>query len=579
MREGKEKDVEAGWGSDATAQHSHEHAETEPPPPSLSDRDSIEQDVLTEKLERGRSRQARKADPYEEDVVERVLSRQPSQITTRTRRSFASSRRTKLPPPPPAPIPVSDLDNGVVGWESQDDPEMPMNFSAKRKWTIVGFVAAITFLTPFASTILAPAIGFLAEDFSGNGEADLTMASFPISIYLLGYAVGPLFLSPLSEIYGRHVVLSSANAFFCVCLIGCALAPSLNALIVFRFLTGVGGSGCLTIGGGIIADIIPVHQRGRAITIWMLGPLIGPTIGPLIGAFVAQDIGWRWTGWIVLAASVPMVVAIAILSQETNARVLIQRKTDRLRIELNRPDLRSVYVDANAAPQSKSMVLARGLTRPLKMLFLSPLLFSLSLYIAFCYGVLYLLFNTIPLVFQDQYGFSLGMTGLVYIPMGIGYGVSLALFNYISDRTVIRLTAANHGVYEPEMRLPDCVYFACLLPLTFFWYGWSAYAQVHWISPILALLPFGLGLVGVWQPIQAYIIDAFPEYAASALAAFTVFRSVVAAFLPLAGPKMYDALGLGWGNSLLGFVAIALIPVPALIYKYGARFRAQKLNL
>ncbi|CRK26061.1 hypothetical protein BN1723_003375 [Verticillium longisporum] len=171
------------------------------------------------------------------------------------------------------------------------------------------------------------------------------------------------------------------------------------------------------------------------------------------------------------------------------------------------------------------------------------------------------------------------MTGLVYIPMGIGYGVSLALFNYISDRTVIRLTAANHGVYEPEMRLPDCVYFACLLPLTFFWYGWSAYAQVHWISPILSLLPFGLGLVGVWQPIQAYIIDAFPEYAASALAAFTVFRSVVAAFLPLAGPKMYDALGLGWGNSLLGFVAIALIPVPALICKYGARFRAQKLNL
>ncbi|EGY13874.1 polyamine transporter 1 [Verticillium dahliae VdLs.17] len=545
MRDGKEKDVEAGWGSDATAQHSHEHAETEPPPPSLSDRDSIEQEVLTEKLERGRSRQERKTDPYEEDVVERVLSRQPSQITTRTRRSFASSRRTKLPPPPPAPIPVSDLDNGVVGWESQDDPEMPMNFSAKRKWTIVGFVAAITFLTPFASTILAPAIGFLAEDFSGNGEADLTMASFPISIYLLlGYAIGPLFLSPL-----------------------------------FTAVTLFSRSGCLTIGGGIIADIIPVHQRGRAITIWMLGPLIGPTIGPLIGAFVAQDIGWRWTGWIVLAASVPMVVAIAILSQETNARVLIQRKTDRLRIELNRPDLRSVYVDANAAPQSKSMVLARGLTRPLKMLFLSPLLFSLSLYIAFCYGVLYLLFNTIPLVFQDQYGFSLGMTGLVYIPMGIGYGVSLALFNYISDRTVIRLTAANHGVYEPEMRLPDCVYFACLLPLTFFWYGWSAYAQVHWISPILSLLPFGLGLVGVWQPIQAYIIDAFPEYAASALAAFTVFRSVVAAFLPLAGPKMYDALGLGWGNSLLGFVAIALIPVPALICKYGARFRAQKLNL
>lgn len=77
----------------------------------------------------------------------------------------------------------------------------------------------------------------------------------------------------------------------------------------------------------------------------------------------------------------------------------------------------------------------------------------------------------------------------------------------------------------------------------------------------------------IFIPIQTYLIDSFPNFAASAIAATTSMRSVFGAFLPLAGPSLFQALGLGWGNSLLGFVAIALIPVPALIYKFGGRIR------
>lgn len=276
-----------------------------------------------------------------------------------------------------------------------------------------------------------------------------------------------------------------------------------------------------------------------------------------------------------------MALAIAIFSHETNPRVLIGRKVARLRRELNRPELRSVYDDTSAsAPQSTAQVLFRGLVRPVKMLFLSPIIFSVSLYCAFAYGVLYLLFSTIPLVFTSTYNFSVGTTGLVYIPLGLGYIVGMAFFSLLSDRTVVRMTKANNGVFEPEMRLPDCIYFAALLPVTFFWYGWTAEFKTHWAAPVVGLLPFGVAILGIWQPIQAYVIDAYPNFAASGLAAFTVFRSVVAAFLPMAGPPMYDALGLGWGNSLLGFIAIALIPVPALIYKYGGRLRRwQKLEL
>ena len=161
----------------------------------------------------------------------------------------------------------------------------------------------------------------------------------------------------------------------------------------------------------------------------------------------------------------------------------------------------------------------------------------------------------------------------MYLTLLIGYMVGLGIFSSLSDKTVVRMTAANGGVYEPEMRLPDCIWFAAILPISFFWYGWSADQATHWIVPVIGIVPFGIGVVGVWLPIQAYIIDAYPQYAASGLAAFSVLRSTVAAFLPLAGPQMYDSLGIGWGTSLLGFIALALIPIPALIYKFGKKMR------
>lgn len=447
---------------------------------------------------------------------------------------------------------------------------MPLNFTSGRKWLIIVLLSAITFMTPFASSILAPAITFVARDY---GETNLTLASMPVSIFLLGYCVGPLFLSPLSEIYGRNIVLIAANIFFCVWLIGCALSPTLNGLIVFRFLSGVGGSACQTVGGGIIADMFPVAERGRAMTMWMVGPILGPSCGPLIGGFVSEQVGWRWVNWVTFIPATIATVGMAVFSRETNHQVLIHRKTLKLRRELNRPELRSCYVDPDVAVRTTKQILITGLTRPFRMLFQSAIIFSVSLYVAFAYGCLYLLFNTIPLIFRGAYGWSIGISGLVYLAILVGYVIGLVLFNRLSDKTVVRLTAANNGVYEPEMRLPAVIWNATILPLTFFWYGWAADKAVHWIVPILGLLPFSIGIIGIWLPIQAYLVDAYAPYAASCLAAFAVLRCAVAAFLPLAGPKMYESLGVGWGSSLLGFVAVAMIPIPLLIRRYGKWMR------
>lgn len=149
---------------------------------------------------------------------------------------------------------------------------MPLNFPAYRKWVLVGLLSAITLTTPFASSILSPGISSLMKDFEQDSEI---VGAMTVSIYLLGYVVGPMFLAPMSEIYGRRPVLTAANIFFCLWQIGCALAPNITALIVFRFLSGVGGAGCLTLGGGVVADIFRPEQRGFAMGIWTVGPLFG----------------------------------------------------------------------------------------------------------------------------------------------------------------------------------------------------------------------------------------------------------------------------------------------------------------
>lgn len=381
-----------------------------------------------------------------------------------------------------------------------------------------------------------------------------------------------MLLAPLSEIYGRRLILSCANWFFVLWQIGCALAPNIACLIVFRFFAGMGGSGCITLGAGVIADLFPVHQRGVATSIWSMGPLLGPVVGPIAGGFVGQALGWRWVFWILLIAGGVLSLSIEIFNKETYAPVLTRWKTAKLAKELGRNDLRSAY-DLEGRGVSVASALKLGMKRPMVLLFKSPIVLFLATYMALIYGLLYLFFTTIPSVFENQYGFSAGITGLAYIGIGVGFFSGLVITAMTSDKVLMKLAARNGGKLEPEMRLPALVFWACLLPISFFWYGWTTEKKVHWIVPIIGMAPFGIGMMGVYMPIQIYTIDCYPAYAASANAALTASRSLVGALLPLAGPKMFDTLGLGWGNSLLGFIALAFVPIAILLTRYGKKIR------
>ncbi|GAM42039.1 hypothetical protein TCE0_043f15654 [Talaromyces pinophilus] len=468
--------------------------------------------------------------------------------------------------------PVTDLDKGIVGWDSQDDPANPQNFAESRKWGLLALMSSMTLVSPLASSMFAPAVKYAAEDFKVTNE---TLLSFSVTIYLLGYTFGPLFLAPLSEIYGRRIVFSCANWFFVVWQIGCALSPNISALIVFRLLAGIGGSGCLTLGAGVIADLFPLTERARATALWSMGPLLGPVAGPICGGFIGETIGWRWVYWVLLIVGGSLAIGIEILNRETYARVLIRWKIERMAKELGRDDLRSGYESEEQSRNrpTPGQVVMQGLKRPVILFCKSPIVFLLCTYMSLIYALLYLFFTTIPSVFETQYGFSSGTSGLAYLGIGAGFFVGLLIVGITNDRIMLKMMNSNNGKYEPEMRLPTMIIFAAIAPISFFWYGWTADKHVHWIVPIIGMFPFAVAMMGLFLPIQTYTIDSYQTYAASAVACLTATRSLVAALLPLAGPKMFDALGLGWGNSLLGFLALAFVPIPILFTRYGKVIR------
>ncbi|KAJ9640241.1 uncharacterized protein PV06_10759 [Exophiala oligosperma] len=459
---------------------------------------------------------------------------------------------------------ATERDPNVVDWDGPNDPEKALNWPNKMKWGNVAVISSVTFLTPLASSMVAPAVPLVMKEFHAT---DGTIASFIVSIYVLGYAIGPLFLAPMSEVYGRLPVYHSCNFLFVVWSLACALAPNIGGLLVFRLLAGIAGSCPITIGGGSIADLIPQEKRGAAMALFAMGPILGPVIGPVAGGYLAEAAGWRWVFWLItIAGGVALGFSLLFL-RETYEPILLEKRTKRLRKETGNPDLRS-KLDKQIPTREYFL---RAIVRPSKMLLLSPIVLSLSIYMAVVYGYLYLLFTTLTMVFEGTYHFSQGAVGLAFLGIGIGSLFGLVIFGALSDRTVKRLAAK--GEMKPEYRLPPLIPGSLIIPVGLFWYGWSAHAAIHWIMPIIGTLFVGLGLMATFMPIQTYLVDAYHLHAASALAASTVIRSFVGAFLPLAGPEMYKQLGLGWGNSLLAFIALALSPVSWILYRYGEKIR------
>ena len=315
-------------------------------------------------------------------------------------------------------------------------------------------------------------------------------------------------------------------------------------------------------------------------------------LGPVIGGFLAASNGWRWTFWLLAILGGAIEAATLILMRETSPKILLERKAARLRASTGNAHFRSKLAH-KLTPQQ---VPTQALVRPTMLLIRSPVVLALSLYASLVFGVIYLLFTAFDSVFSGQYRFPASISGLVYLGLGIALVLGVVIFGSLNPRIqAARMKADGVDKPKPEYRLLLMIWLSPCVALGLFIYGWTAYYKVYWIVPIIGTFFIGLGAYFVLvscipccysayqtranfhqMPTQLYLIELFGSKGApSALSAMNVLRYMGGTFLPLAGPRLYRALGYGWGNSLLGFLALLFALPPVLFYKYGERLRAK----
>ncbi|WRT63125.1 uncharacterized protein IL334_000028 [Kwoniella shivajii] len=454
----------------------------------------------------------------------------------------------------------------LVTW-LEKDPENPRNWTKFRRWVITAIASCAVIQVALSSAIVTGDFKDQAEYFGVSTE----VISLTVSLTVCGFGTGPLLWSPLSELLGRRLLWAIPTFVYIIFNIPCALAPNIGCLLASRFICGFFGSAPLTLAGGTIADIWGPEERGFAIAIFAAAPYTGPVIGPLIGGFIGKYAGWRWLYWVnMISAAVVWIASLAI--PETFAPALLKRRAKQLRQDSGDD---SYVTEQEIFRKPLNEIVLETLIRPFEMLVTEPILLLMSLYISLVYGLLYAFFFAFPVVFGEDYGWDDAKTGLTFIP--VFFGVGLALF--VTPWLEKTYTAKGENV-TPEDRLPGMLIGGPFVPISLFIFGWTAPPYVapgggSWVGPCSAGIPFGFGMVLVYFSANAYLIEAFPDYVASALAAKTVVRSAAGAAMPLFISIMFRKIGNGPAASILGAAAIIMAIIPFAFAKYGAGIRAR----
>ncbi|KAK9239872.1 major facilitator superfamily domain-containing protein [Lipomyces kononenkoae] len=468
----------------------------------------------------------------------------------------------EYPPQPPG------IENYIVEFDGADDPLHPQNWPVAKKLTMMAVLGFSTFVVAWGSSIFAPAVPFIRQEF----HIGTVTAILAISLYVAGFASGPLIWGPLSELYGRRPPTVISTFICAIFHMAVARSADIASIMISRFFAGFFGASCLAVVPAAFSDIFGNKTRGTAITIFATMVFTGPLIAPVVGGFIVTSyLGWRWTSYLTSIMGFASFALVVIFMDETYPPQVLIQKARFLRRET---DIWCILARQERSNFDLRELLEHNISRPMKMLFTEPILLLLTLYTAFVYGILYLLLEAYPIIFYQGYGMAYQISELPYLGLLVGQILGGVMVVSFEPRTYRRVVA-NGGRPIPELRLLPTMIGGVLFTIGIFWLTWTGayHRHVHWIIPTISGIFTGMGLISIFISALNYIVESYLTFAASAVAANTFLRSGFGAGFPLFAGAMFNNLGIQWAGTLIGCIGFLLVPVPVLFYIYGKRLR------
>lgn len=470
----------------------------------------------------------------------------------------------------------------VVEWDGPSDPDNPKNWPKLDKFLVCTQVAFLTMTCVMGSSLYSPSVAFLMEDLNISH----TLAELPLTLYVIGFAVGPMVLGPMSEnpTIGRAPIFIVSHFIYFILQIPQSWGAgtrSFPALAVLRFFTGVLASPVLAVGSATCGDIMNVPYLPMAIVAWSAASIAGPCIGPVIGAALANaSQSWEWCFRFQTLVGIGSFVVCSFLLPETYGPAILHRKAQQLRAVTGNKNFVTQY-DLDHPPTSFVRAAKTTLWRPIILSISEPMVLLVNLYTSLLYTIMFLWFSAFPIVFQQLYQFTLVELGTAY--MGVLTGVLLGAVTFIF--IIYHFYTKKHlgekkATITPEVFMPAAIYGSIWIPTGIFIFAWTAKKSIHWIVPIIGGFLFSHGTFIVFQTLFNYLATSYPRYVASAFASNALSRSLMAGVAPLFGTFMFDNLStanypVGWGASIIGFLTAAMMCIPILFYLNGPKLRGR----
>lgn len=463
-----------------------------------------------------------------------------------------------------------------VTWDGDDDIENPKNWPLYLKAFFTFQICLLTTSVYMASAIYSPGIEILMEEMG----ITRVKATLPLTMFVIGYGLGPMFFSPLSEnaAFGRTYIYIFTLFIFFVLQIPISLVNDIASLSVLRFIAGFFASPALATGAASVDDISHPAYLPLMIAVWSISCVCGPSLGPLFGSILIVKRDWHWTFWLVCMSSGISLVVLSFFLPESFEKTLLYRKARRLRKLTGNQNITCEGEKENEGLVFQE-VIVKTLWRPIEITLFEPIVLAINLYIALVYSILYLWFEAFPLVYIQIYQFATIPSGVSFLSVIVG--VLLAAFFYLVylDKTYTRKVLAGSPIY-PEFFLPVMIVGAILMPIGLFIFGWTSTASAHWIGSMVGSVIFNASAFFLFQSCLNYLAGSFYFYLASVFAGNTLFRSVIAGCFPLFANALFNntASGkfpVGWGASILGFISVAMILIPVVFFWKGPQLRAR----
>ena len=460
----------------------------------------------------------------------------------------------------------------VVTWYGVDDKDNPRNWSSSKKAWVMVVISLYTFVVYCAASVITPTAERVMQRYHISAE----VAALGLSLYVFGYAVGPMIWSPLSEVrfVGRNPPYLCSFVVFFTISVALALVDNFPCIVVLRFLQGFFGSPALATGGATIEDIYDMYSAPYGYVWWIMAMYCGPALGPLLAAYAMAD-NWRWALWEVVLMSLPILALLPLLPETSPTKIILHRAR-RLRKATNN---NAYLAPSELKPLNFGSTLLQALIKPIEISVKDPAIAFTVIYCAIVYGTYYSFFEAFPLVYLGVYRMSLGGMGLVFMTNVIGCLVGLIAYVLYLKHIFIPQAKHQHqlrGIPVPqEQWLRPGLVGVWGVTAGLLLFAWTARADIHWTVPTIGIGIWAATSFLVFQSIICYVVLSYPSYVASLFAGNDFCRSSAAAAMVQSTRYLYINLGIDRGVSLIAGLSGLGVMGMYLLYGVGANLRAR----